>query len=162
MKLQCYVLIVSILPLPVFANNACMITTGLNVQAKKHILYICENGQRINKYKISIGRRGVGKTSTGDNKTPIGLYQLETPRKSTRFGVFIPIQYPTIQQRAAGYTGQDVGIHGPFWLFGWAGAMNTWVDWTKGCIALENKSQITSIADWLSNHPQAKILITSD
>ena len=122
---------------------------------------ICENGRLVNAYKIAIGSAGIGKKTAGDNKTPIGLYQLRSPRKSNRFGIFIPIQYPTIQQRAKGYTGQDVGIHGPFWLFGWAGPMNTWFNWTKGCIAVGDKSQITTIANWVSKHPQSEILITS-
>jgi murein L,D-transpeptidase YafK len=160
MKLQYNLQVIGILAaFPVFANTACILPTGLNVQSIKRTLKICDNGKVISKYKISIGRAGIEKRIAGDKKTPTGLYELSSPRKSNKFGIFIPIQYPTIQQSAAGYTGKDVGIHGPFQLLHWLGSINTWFNWTQGCIAVANNNQISFIAKWVETHPKAKVFI---
>jgi murein L,D-transpeptidase YafK len=97
-----------------FASSAtCPLSSGINVHTSKQILNICKLGTVIKTFKIAFGNKGVGKKLAGDNKTPIGLYGLAHPRKSNQFKVFIPILYPTTKQLAAGYTGRDVGIHGP-------------------------------------------------
>lgn len=145
---------------PVFANaNNCKLANGINIQTGKQILTICDQHQLINEFKISIGRKGVGKHSDGDKKTPIGLYKLGTPRQSNRFGIFIPILYPTPQQAASGYTGKDVGIHGPFQLFIWLGSLNTLLNWTQDYIAVGDNKQIAFIARWIKGHPSTMILI---
>lgn len=147
-------------PIILFANSAnCSLSTGINVQTTKQILYVCEAGSVIKEFTISLGRKGTGKKQDGDKKTPIGLYGLASPRKSNRFGVFIPIQYPTAQQLAAGYTGKDVGIHGPFLIFSWLGSLNTIFNWTQGCIAVGKNEQIEFIANWVKANPRATILI---
>jgi hypothetical protein len=162
-KAKFFLIICSLLPhFTAWANKACILSTGLNIQTQKHNLFICENSTIINKFKISIGKSGAGKTLAGDKKTPLGVYTLESPRISNRFGIFIPIQYPTIEQKQSGYTGNDVGIHGPFRLFTWAGSMNTWIDWTKGCVAVSTNSEIETIANWVKKHPSAQVIINEN
>ena len=146
-----------------FSTSKCKLSNGINIITSKHILTICSNNQVVKEFDVSLGRRGVGKKLRGDKKTPLGLYELESPRKSNRYGIFIPIKYPTHEQRLAGFTGSDVGIHGPiqrytwFTSFNWA---NTAIDWTFGCIAVADNAKINYIADWIARHPSAKVLIS--
>lgn len=142
------------------SSEVCNLSEGINIQTSKQTLMICENHQAIEKYKISIGRSGIGKTSEGDKKTPLGLYKLGIPRESRRFSVFIPIQYPTSQQISLGYSGSDVGIHGPFRLTSGLGFLNTLFNWTQGCVAVGSNQQAASIAKWVEKHPQAMAFIS--
>lgn len=103
-------------------------------------------------FAVSLGKGGTGKTREGDGKTPLGTYSLGRPRASKRFGTFVPIGYPTPDQRKRGLTGRDVGIHGPDRRFGWAGSVNSWVDWTDGCIAVSSDEEIFRIAEWVSSN----------
>ena len=162
MKIKSILIITSLLiPSITFAiNSNCPLSTGINVQTAHQRLYVCEHSNVINEFKISIGRNGIGKKQSGDNKTPVGLYKLASPRQSNEFGIFIPIQYPTNVQLLAGYTGKDVGIHGPFHLFNWLGSLNTLFNWTQGCIAVGNNEQMDFLAKWVKDHPQVKIIIS--
>jgi hypothetical protein len=116
------------------------------------VLYTCENGKTLESYDISIGRAGVGKTREGDLKTPLGTYALGQPRVSERFGLFIPVGYPTGAQRAKGFTGADVGIHGPERLFACAGALNVSINWTQGCLAVADDRFIVEISEFVKSH----------
>ena len=115
MKIKAFFLMASIFfPAALFANNeTCPLSNGINVHTSKRILNICKQGTVVKTFKVALGYKGVGKKRAGDNKTPVGLYRLAHPRRSNQFKVFIPILYPTTKQVAAGYTGRDVGIHGP-------------------------------------------------
>ena len=153
-------LILVILPAFAFANNEkCSLADGINILTENRMLYLCERGNAVKEFKISLGRKGVGKKQSHDNKTSLGLYELASPRKSERFGVFIPIVYPTKEQLVAGYSGNSVGIHGPVKWLNWLGALNTVVDWTKGCVAVGSDEQINFIGDWVRRHPGEKVLI---
>lgn len=140
--------------------NHCILSDGINILTTKHRLYICEHRKVVQIYKIAVGRHGVGKMNEGDNKTPLGLYDLGVPRSSNRFYTFIPILYPTKEQQLAGFTGKDVGIHGPFKLYNWMGSLNTWFDWTQGCVAVGQEQHITHIAQWVQKHPNTHVLLT--
>jgi murein L,D-transpeptidase YafK len=146
-----------------FFGSKCKIPSGINIDTSDHRLTICDNNKVVKEFPISLGRGGIGKKQRDDKKTPLGLYGLQMPHKSQRFGTFIPIQYPTPQQRAEGFTGSDVGIHGPVqkhsW-FTWLNKTTTTVDWTFGCIAVENNNQIDYIANWVETHRDAKVMIS--
>ena len=161
MKMKAITLMISIFfPAALFASTAaCTLSNGINVLTRKHVLNICKNGNVIKTFKIALGYNGVGKKHVGDNKTPIGLYGLAHPRKSTQFKVFIPILYPTAKQSAAGYTGGDVGIHGPTqssrgfsWLSNLPGS-------TRGCVAVGKNAHIEYVANWIKANHGAKVLI---
>ncbi len=147
-------------PLAIFASTAtCPLLNGINVHTTKRILNICKSGTVIKTFKVALGFKGVGKKKAGDNKTPIGLYGLAHPRKSTQFKVFIPILYPTSKQLAAGYTGRDVGIHGPTQSSGWLGWLNNLPNSTRGCIAVGKNNDIEYVANWINANPGTRILI---
>lgn len=146
-------------PVALLASTAtCPLLNGINVHTTKRILNICKHGTVIKTFKVALGYNGVGKKHRGDNKTPIGLYGLAYPRKSTQFKVFIPILYPTSKQLAAGYTGRDVGIHGPTQSsrFGW---LNNLPSATRGCIAVGKNNYIEYVAKWVKANPGTKVLI---
>ncbi|KGP62592.1 hypothetical protein EP47_08900 [Legionella norrlandica] len=161
MKIKAISLMFSIFfPVALFASTAtCPLSNGINVLTTKRILTICKHGTVIRTFKVAIGNKGVGKKQAGDNKTPIGLYQLAHPRKSNQFKVFIPILYPTAQQLVAGYTGRDVGIHGPTQSSSWFSWLNNLPSSTRGCIAVGKNNHIEYVANWVKANPGAKILI---
>lgn len=133
--------------------------SGLIVDTARHLLFICQDGDDIQQYRVSIGRGGTDKRKHNDDKTPLGAYPLGIPRPSARFGTFIPIIYPTPRQKATGYSGNDVGVHGPFRQLKSFGEMNTSADWTRGCVAVGSDEEISEIARWLKEHQASRILI---
>ncbi len=154
-------MIFTFFPVALFANTAtCPLSNGINVHTTQRILNICQHGTVIKTFKVALGNKGVGKKKSGDNKTPVGLYRLAHPRKSNQFKVFIPILYPTTKQLAAGYTGRDVGIHGPTQSsssrFGW---LSNLPYSTRGCIAVGKNNYIEYVANWVKANPGAKVLI---
>ena len=161
MKIKAISFLISIFsPVVLFASTAtCPLSNGINVHTTEQILNICKRGSVIKTFKVALGYKGVGKKQAGDNKTPIGLYGLAYPRKSNQFKVFIPILYPTTKQLAAGYTGRDVGIHGPTQsssLFGW---LSNLPSSTRGCIAVGKNNHIEYVANWVKANPGTKVLI---
>ena len=77
-------------------------------------MWLCQENKPVGEYKVALGKGGINKIKQGDNKTPLGEYTLGIPRPSSRFGTFIPIGYPTQEQISKGYTGGDIGVHGPY------------------------------------------------
>lgn len=161
MKVKAIPLIIAIFfPVILFAGTAtCPLSNGINVHTTKRILNICKHGIVIRAFKVALGYKGVGKKQAGDNKTPIGLYGLAHPRKSNQFKVFIPILYPTTKQLAAGYTGRDVGIHGPTQSSSWFPWLNNLPSSTRGCIAVGKNNYIEYVANWVQTNPGTRILI---
>lgn len=161
MKIKAILFLLSIFfSVTLFASTpTCPLPNGLNVLTTKRILNICKHGSVIKTFKIALGYKGIGKKRRGDNKTPVGLYRLAYPRKSNQFKMFIPILYPTTKQRAQGYTGRDVGIHGPTQSsrsFDW---LNNLPSATRGCIAVGKNNTIEYVANWVKAHPGTKVLI---
>lgn len=136
--------------------------TLVHIQTEAHVLHLCENRRSVRQYPIALGTGGTGKRAARDHKTPLGRYSLAGPRRSEKFGMFVGIGYPTDEQRQRGYTGTDVGIHGPPRAISdlqetmvrmgapatWSG-MTTSVDWTDGCVAVDTDADINAIADWM-------------
>ncbi|OFZ16497.1 MAG: hypothetical protein A2Z20_03695 [Bdellovibrionales bacterium RBG_16_40_8] len=115
------------------------------------IIYLCEkNGNEYWRYFFSYGRGGARKYSEGDEKTPVGTYALGAPQKSADFYQFIPIGYPTKEQRKMGYTGGAIGIHGPYntgiyQLIEWFMGSSLILNWTSGCLAVSSQYEIEKI-----------------
>ena len=161
MKIKAITLIITIFSSVVsFASSApCPLLDGINVHTQKRTLTICKRGTVIKTFKVALGYKGVGKKHAGDNKTPIGLYRLAYPRKSKQFSVFIPILYPTSKQLAAGYSGRDVGIHGPTQSASWLSWLNNLPSATRGCVAVGKNNHIEYVANWVKANPGTKVLI---
>jgi hypothetical protein len=119
------------------------------VDVEKHVLALCEKTTAVASFSVRLGRGGVGKKKEGDGKTPIGTYPLGQPRSSSRFGIFIPIGFPTEEQKKLGYTGSAVGVHGPHRLVKWLGSLVNTFDSSDGCVGLARDSDIEKIADWV-------------
>jgi hypothetical protein len=119
------------------------------VDTGAHRLVLCERAREVAVFPVRLGRGGVGKTSEGDGKTPLGAYPLGEPRKSDRYGTFIPIGYPTPEQRRRGFTGGDVGVHGPHRLVRWLGALVNSFDSSNGCVGLATDDEMATIAAWV-------------
>ncbi|MCJ7546019.1 MAG: L,D-transpeptidase family protein [Deltaproteobacteria bacterium] len=139
---------------PCQGNNVSVV-----VDTGPHKLWLCEGNKVVKEFKIALGRGGIDKRKRGDNKTPLGGYPLGTPQPSNKFAIFIPIGYPTGKQRAKGFTGSDIGIHGPSRIFKWLGRITTWFDWTQGCIAVGTDDDISEIARWMKEKQVSKIII---
>lgn len=134
-------------------KNAIVVDTG------QHRLLICQEDKKIGEFSVAIGRGGIDKRKQGDKKTPLGEYSLGAPRPSSQFGIFIPVGYPTLEQMTKGFTGGDVGVHGPSRIFKWLGRFNTWIDWTQGCIAVGTDKEISEIAQWVREQHGNMIVI---
>lgn len=132
------------------------------VQAKAHRMLLCSGGGVDGELAVALGRGGIDKRAEGDNRTPLGQYPLGAPRASKEFGTFIPVGYPTAAQRAAGYSGGAVGIHGPKRGWRWLGGAARWLDWTRGCIALPHDEEVERVVAWLRRHPTAMVEITAE
>jgi murein L,D-transpeptidase YafK len=129
------------------AKDPCATTSSaVVVLTASRSLWLCEGQKARARFRVSLGSAGVDKRVEGDRKTPLGTYALSAPRPSARWGTFIPIGYPTPEQRKLGYTGAAVGIHGPARAFRWAGVANAWLDWTAGCIGLASDEEIARVA----------------
>lgn len=114
-------------------------------------LLLCDRTYLAGSFEIHLGRGGVGKTRQGDDKVPIGVYSLGQPRKSEKFWMFIPIGYPTPEQLKKGYTGKDVGVHGPHRYLRWLGPLTNTVSSTAGCIGLGRNAQIEEMSAWVKS-----------
>jgi hypothetical protein len=121
----------------------------VTVITRKRELWLCRDGAVAARFEVALGQGGLDKRKKGDKRTPLGTYALGTPRPSGKFGLFIPIVYPTPEQAAQGQTGGDVGIHGPPRKLPEPAYPSTAYDWTLGCVATGTDSEIQAIADFV-------------
>ena len=129
------------------------------VDTHARVLVLCEGASPTRTFGVHLGRGGVGKRQAGDEKVPLGTYELGVPRRSERFGTFIPIGYPTAEQRKAGYTGDDVGVHGPRRYLRWLGRLNNVFATTAGCVGVATDDEIDAIATWVTTNEVRRIEI---
>lgn len=109
-------------------------------------LEVISDGKVIRSYRVGLGREPTGhKHQRGDNRTPEGTYYIDWRHRSPHYNLSMHLDYPNLSDRAeARKRGVDPGgmimIHGtpvddeyPEWFF-------KGLDWTNGCIALDNAS----------------------
>lgn len=65
------------------------------------------------------------------------------------YGIFVPVGYPTPEQRRAGFTGGAIGVHGPHRRVRWAGVFANLLDTTDGCVGIATDDEISRIAAWV-------------
>lgn len=129
------------------------------VDPEYHSMYVCKDRREIRRLRVALGRGGINKQRKGDLKTPVGLYVIGKARPSERFGIFIPLNYPTVEQYRNGFTGDGIGIHGPHRYFKSMGDVSTSLDWTQGCIALGSDEEVSELARLISEQQIELILI---
>ncbi len=102
---------------------------------KDIILYDTKNQQKIFSSNVFVGKSNGDKQKEGDMKTPLGAYDLT--KRLTKIDQFygpiaLTTNYPNIYDKSQGKTGSGIWIHG----LPKSGDRD---DFTKGCIALDNK-----------------------
>ncbi len=130
--------------------------TSLVALTDIQVLFLCENGRSVANYDLSLGSKGLDKRVQGDRKTPLGSYPLTPARRSAQYGLFMHVGYPTAQQRSQGYTGSDIGIHGPDRWFRCAGFLNVAFNWTAGCLAVSSDLYMQEVAEFVRTRHQAR------
>jgi hypothetical protein len=138
--------------------------TAIVVDTTAHRLYLCAGGAAERTFAVALGANGVDKRRAGDNRTPLGVYALGTPRASASFHRFVPVAYPTPAQARAGFTGSAIGIHGPPQGLADAARLQALVatDWTAGCIAVATNDDIEAIVRWLDQHGVRVVRLSGD
>lgn len=112
----------------------------------KRQLYLIRDGERIERFRISLGQEPQGhKLSAGDNRTPEGQYTLDWRNPDSDFYRSLHISYPSPddrrQARAWGLDpGGNIMIHGLPNEAGDLAFAFEGLDWTDGCIAVDNRA----------------------
>lgn len=123
--------------------------TSIVVDTATRVMTLCERGAAVATFPVAIGQNGVGKEKEGDKKTPLGTYTLGKPRPSKDYGTFIPIGFPTADQKKRGITGGAIGIHGPDRRLRALGSLAVALGWTYGCVAVASDAEMMSISRWI-------------
>jgi murein L,D-transpeptidase YafK len=129
------------------------------VDTSNHTMLMCRDNQSQGFYRVALGRGGVGKQAKGDGKTPIGDYGLSPPRYSAQYRLFIPVGYPDDGQKSKGFSGGNIGIHGPHRKFLWLGKDSAEADWTSGCIAVGTDEEVMKVGEWVNEQNITRIVI---
>lgn len=114
------------------------------VRKEERRLYLMAEDNVVRSYRISLGDNPSGhKLFEGDERTPEGEYVLDWRNANSDFYKSIHISYPNDQDRSMAQAwGQDPGgsimIHGLPNDVGDMAFAYTGLDWTDGCIAVNN------------------------
>jgi hypothetical protein len=122
------------------------------VFTRKREIWLCRRGVEMARIPGAIGRGGAGKKRAGDHRTPVGSYTLGEPRRSSQYGLFIPIEYPTPEQARMGHSGDALGIHGPPRGQEEPDYPTTAVDWTLGCVATGTDADVEAVAAFVRRY----------
>jgi hypothetical protein len=131
----------------------------VQVDSSARTLSLCRGGVEEGAFRVALGRGGLDKRAEGDGQTPRGRYPLGPARPSSRYHRFVPVRYPTAAEMQRGLTGSDIGIHGPHGAFHWLGRATSWLDWTRGCIAVGTRADVDRIARWIDANGAREVVI---
>ncbi len=115
------------------------------IEKNERRLTLFSKGKVLKTYKIALGGNPTGpKEKQGDNKTPEGIYVIDSRNKDSRYHLSLHISYPNEKDKKRAKElgvspGGDIMIHGTKNGFSWVGDFHTEVDWTKGCIAVTDE-----------------------
>lgn len=147
----------STLSLPALANNPPpAVFDGFelpeNVQADrvlvekaKRQLTLFARGIALKTYKVALGKNPKGaKLYEGDNRTPEGIYTIDTRKEQSRFHRALHVSYPSADDvsraQALGKSpGGNIMVHGLSDYYAIIGKYHVSRDWTEGCIAVTNQ-----------------------
>lgn len=114
------------------------------IQKSTRHLTLFLHGQPVRTYIVALGKNPVGdKQRAGDDRTPEGVFRIETRNAYSRYHLALRISYPDsvhlARAEALGVSpGGDIMIHGLPNGLGDVGAAHREFDWTNGCIAVTN------------------------
>jgi murein L,D-transpeptidase YafK len=117
--------------------------TKIVIKKSDHTLTVYHDQTKLQTYKVSLGRSTGQKQQAGDRKTPEGLYVVDAKNAGSGFHRAFHLSYPNAEdrqraQRLGKSPGGDIEIHGQKNSLAWLGPLARHVDWTAGCIALNN------------------------
>ena len=136
------------------------------VKKSTRMLYLFKEGKIYKKYHVTLGRTPLGaKEFEGDMKTPEGTYLIDWRQASPQYYKSLHISYPNKTQKAYAEklgvsAGSMIMLHGtpPSWsLSPYGDWMNTLLDWTEGCIAMNN-DDMDEVWERTTNHTPIMII----
>ncbi len=139
----------------------------IEIVKSERVLRIKFNDEVYRQFPIAVGRGGPGdKQLTGDKRTPVGIYRVVGFNDSSRFHLFMRLNYPNVKDAFYGLKnktitrsefdriidslrlgklppqntalGGAIGIHGIGEENEKTLRIHSKMDWTEGCIALTN------------------------
>jgi len=115
------------------------------IEKRERRLTLLSKGEILKTYKIALGGNPIGpKERQGDNKTPEGIYIIDSRNRNSQYHLSLRISYPNEKDKKRAKElgvspGGDIMIHGIKNGLSWVGDLHTGVDWTKGCIAVSDE-----------------------
>lgn len=115
------------------------------VEKSEHRLTLYRDNQSLKVYRVALGRGGLAdKQCEGDNRTPEGVYTIDSRNAQSGFYRALHVSYPdaahVARARQSGCSaGGSIMVHGIKNGLGWLGRLHRLVDWTAGCIAVTNE-----------------------
>lgn len=117
------------------------------LKSRREMFLFDSYGQPLRSYKIAMGGNPVGpKQCEGDERTPEGLYMIETRNPDSKYHLSLKISYPNAQDveqaESMGLSpGGDIFIHG---VPNQSSLLDEFMyqfqpGWTDGCIAVRNR-----------------------
>jgi murein L,D-transpeptidase YafK len=122
-----------------------MIADQVIVEKRAHKLVLLRKSVPLKTYHIALGRGGIDdKTCEGDNRTPEGIYTIDSRNAQSRFYRSLHVSYPDARHIAGARqlgcnAGGAIMVHGIPKKLGWLGKLHRLIDWTAGCIAVTNE-----------------------
>lgn len=137
----------------VVASPPLGLVDSIVIAKKAHTLTLFRDGKPTRSYLVALGRSPSGdKLRAGDNRTPEGLFYIDSRQPNSKYHLALHISYPDSLHRARSMAagaepGGDIMIHGLPNGLGEAGSSHRLNDWTNGCVALtdEEIEQIWSV-----------------
>jgi murein L,D-transpeptidase YafK len=123
------------------------------VDLKRSRLYVFENHngqpQRIADYFVSMGRAGAEKNKSGDLRTPLGVYFVQSympdAELDDKYGAgAYPLNYPNVWDIRHGRTGHGIWLHGTD-----SGTYNRPPLASEGCVVLPN-NDLLAVGQYIS------------
>jgi murein L,D-transpeptidase YafK len=115
------------------------------IEKKERRLTLFSKNKVLKTYKIALGGNPIGpKERKGDNKTPEGIYTIDSRNRNSKYHLSLHVSYPNEKDRKRAKElgvspGGDIAIHGIKNGFWWVDRFHVWRDWTRGCIAVTDK-----------------------
>ncbi len=115
------------------------------IEKKERRMTLLSKGKALKTYRIALGQNPVGpKERQGDNKTPEGIYMIDSRNRGSIYHISLRVSYPNERDKKRANElgvppGGDIMIHGLKDSFSQIGELHTRRDWTNGCIAVTDQ-----------------------